>query len=103
MAAKPEGLLDPVPRVGFTASRKIGGAVARNRAKRRLRAAAGSTMPGRALPGVDYVLVARSAVLTCGFSHVEAELRSAMAELAKKRDRESEPLPVPEAASSTAS
>jgi ribonuclease P protein component len=103
MAAKPEGSLDPAPRVGFTASRKIGGAVARNRAKRRLRAAARSIMPGRVLAGVDYVLVARSAVLTCDFSHLEAELRSAMAELAKKRDRASSPLPVAEPVSSTAS
>jgi ribonuclease P protein component len=96
MAAQPEGSGASAPRMGFTASRKIGGAVARNRAKRRLRAAARSTMPGCALAGVDYVLVARSAVLTCDFSHLEGDLRSAMAELAKKWSASSSPLPVPE-------
>lgn len=46
-------------RVGFTASRKVGNAVARNRAKRRLRAAARAVLPEAARPGWDYVLVAR--------------------------------------------
>ena len=45
--------------VGFTASKKIGNAVTRNRAKRRLRAAARAVLPGLARPGWDYVLVAR--------------------------------------------
>ena len=46
-------------RVGFTASKKIGNAVARNRAKRRLRAAAREVLAQAARPGWDYVLVAR--------------------------------------------
>ena len=45
--------------VGFTASGRIGGAVARNRARRRLREAARKLLPEHGLPGVDYVLVAR--------------------------------------------
>ena len=46
-------------RIGFTASKKIGNAVARNRAKRRLRALARDVLPAMAQPGWDYVLVAK--------------------------------------------
>ncbi len=44
---------------GFTASRKVGGAVERNRARRRLREAARALLPEHGLAGVDYVFVAR--------------------------------------------
>lgn len=46
-------------RVGFTCSKKLGNAVARNRAKRRLREVARLGLPGKARPGWDYVLVGR--------------------------------------------
>jgi ribonuclease P protein component len=55
----PDEPLGTAPRVGFTCSKKVGNAVARNRAKRRLRAAVDAAMPGRALPGWDYVLIGR--------------------------------------------
>lgn len=48
------------PRLGFTASKKVGNAVARSRAKRRLRALSDTVMPGRAQPQWDYVLIARA-------------------------------------------
>jgi len=51
-------------RVGFTASRKVGGAVQRNRAKRRLRAAARAILAEQGEARCDYVLVARTATLT---------------------------------------
>jgi RNase P protein component len=41
-------------------------------------------MPGRVLPGHDYVLVARANVLKCAFSSLEAELASALAEIMTK-------------------
>ena len=46
-------------RVGFTATKKVGNAVVRNRAKRRLRALAHQHLAPAARPGHDYVLVAR--------------------------------------------
>jgi len=49
-----------VLRVGFTCSKKVGNAVARNRAKRRLRALARDVLPTHGQPGWDYVLVGRS-------------------------------------------
>jgi len=46
-------------RIGFTCSRKVGNAVARNRAKRRLRAVAREVLPAHGRPGWDYVLIGR--------------------------------------------
>jgi ribonuclease P protein component len=65
-------------RVGFTATRKIGGAVQRNRAKRRLRAAAQEVLPLSALPGNDYVLVARPGTLTRPFASLREDLAAAL-------------------------
>jgi ribonuclease P protein component len=65
-------------RVGFTASRKIGNAVARNRARRRLKAAAQQVLPLYGLPGNDYVLVARRETLTRPFGDLLGDLESAL-------------------------
>lgn len=65
-------------RLGFTASRKIGNAVDRNRARRRLRAAAALTLPLYALPGNDYVLVARRGTLGRPFAGLLADLETAL-------------------------
>ena len=51
---------DPRVRVGFTCSKKVGNAVARNRAKRRLRAIARELLPAQGQPGWDYVLIGRA-------------------------------------------
>ncbi|HLJ52396.1 MAG TPA: ribonuclease P protein component [Rhizomicrobium sp.] len=65
-------------RVGYTASKKIGGAVVRNRAKRRLRAAAAAVLPLSGLPGTDYVLVARRDTATRPFDSLVQDLAQAL-------------------------
>jgi ribonuclease P protein component len=76
-------------RIGFTASRKIGGAVERNRAKRRLRAAAAAVLPLSGREGTDYVLVARPGTLSRPFGGLLEDLAAAMdaAHLKLNRDK----------------
>jgi ribonuclease P protein component len=65
-------------RVGFTASRKVGNAVVRNRAKRRMRAAAASVLPALGQPGTDYVLIARAGTADRPFADLIADLEAAL-------------------------
>ena len=66
-------------RVGFTASKKVGNSVARNRAKRRLRALARSILATRGHPGWDYVLIARrDETAARDFATLEADLAAAL-------------------------
>jgi ribonuclease P protein component len=72
----------PLTRVGFTASKKIGNAVLRNRAKRRLRAMAQAVLPAGGLPGWDYVLVARpEATVSRDFAALLSDLAKALTTL----------------------
>lgn len=65
-------------RVGFTATRKIGNAVVRNRARRRLRAAVREIIPTRARPDLDYVLIARAATGARDYSALRDDLVTAL-------------------------
>lgn len=69
-------------RVGFTCSKKVGNAVARNRAKRRLREIARRALPEHARPGWDYVLIGRRDVTASrDFAALHADLVSALSRI----------------------
>ncbi|MEN2980666.1 ribonuclease P protein component [Tistrella bauzanensis] len=77
-------------RVGFTASRKVGNSVARNRARRRLRAAADACLPD-APPGHDYVLIARVATIDRPYDRLLADLAEALRKAPRPRPSRSKP------------
>ena len=72
---------DGAPRVGLTASRRVGNAVRRNRARRRLRALAERVIPLHAEQGYDYVLIARTATVDRPFKALVEDLETAMKRL----------------------
>ena len=77
---------DPSVRLGFTATRKIGGAVVRNRAKRRMRAAAQAILPQLGKPGFDYVLIARNGAPTRAWPRLLDDVKTALISLAAESD-----------------
>lgn len=68
-------------RIGFTASRKVGNAVCRNRARRRLKAAVGLVMPDAAAVGHDYVVIARKGTIDRSFEALKRDLVKALKRL----------------------
>lgn len=73
---------DPTVNVGFTCSKKVGNAVARNRAKRRLREVARLILPDAARPGWDYVLIGRKdATATICFDELIVSLKTALSKV----------------------
>jgi ribonuclease P protein component len=73
-------------RIGFTASKKVGNAVLRNRAKRRMRAVVRQVLTSLARPGWDYVLVARpNATVSRPYDDLLADLAQAIASVHRDR------------------
>ena len=83
--ARPRGDGSDAVRVGFTATKRIGGAVERNRAKRRMREAARLVLPDLARPGFDYVFIARGGVTTREWVRLLDDVKSALIRLAAER------------------
>ena len=80
LQARKRGADEPTGiRVGFTCSKKVGNAVARNRAKRRLREVARIVLPEHGRDGWDYVLVGRHKVTAeLPFTQLIADLKRAL-------------------------
>jgi len=76
----------PLIRTGFTATKRIGGSVERNRAKRRLREAVRLLLPALARPGYDYVFIARGGVTTRPWPRLLDDVKSALLRLAAERE-----------------
>ena len=74
---------DPVMRIGITVTRKLGGAVVRNRMKRRFRALARQILPEAGIEGADHVMIGRSDGIERSFAKLADELRSALTRVRK--------------------
>jgi ribonuclease P protein component len=77
-APQPDSAEESSVRVGFTASRKVGNAVKRNRARRRLKALAAEMLGSGANPGLDLVLIARPATVDRPFEELRRDLQQSL-------------------------
>lgn len=68
-------------RFGFTASKGLGGAVVRNKARRRLKEAVRLSGPDHAVGGYDYVLIAREGTVQRRFADLIKDLERALAKV----------------------
>src|SRR6476659_8265274 len=75
---------DPAMRVGFTVTKKIGGAVVRNRMKRRFRALVREIVPTKGMSGADHVMIGRAKGIERDFALMRTELESALERLRRQ-------------------
>lgn len=83
LLVRPRGDADPGMRVGYTVTRKIGGAVIRNRMKRRLRELARTLLPQAGIPGADHVFIGRNGGIDRDFGMLRQEMFKALARAAR--------------------
>lgn len=74
-------------RVGFTASKKVGNAVIRNRCRRRMRAMARQLLPSLGFEGVDYVFIAKKSLVTANWNDFVEQAEKAIQNLNKKIEK----------------
>ena len=79
LLVRPRGDGDESIGIGFTVTKKIGGAVIRNRMKRRFRALAREIFPEAGIAGADHVLIGRSGGVERDYGALQAEIRKALA------------------------
>ena len=72
-------------RIGFTVTKRVGNAVVRNRARRRLRAAARQVFPSSARAGFDYVLIARHSTPIRPYRDLIGDMEAALMRLTPDR------------------
>lgn len=72
---------DPAMRIGITVTKKIGGAVIRNRMKRRFRVLARELLPIHGVAGADHVLIGREGGIERDFPLLRAELGKALGKI----------------------
>ena len=82
-------------RLGITVSRKVGGAVVRNRMKRRFRELAREILPCQGIAGADHVLIGRGSGIERPFDQLRSDLLGALRRLASRAG--SAPRPAAEA------
>jgi ribonuclease P protein component len=83
LLVRPRGDEDPAMRLGITVTKKIGGAVVRNRMKRRFRALARELLPEAGVPGADHVLIGRSGGIERDFGALREDLLKALGKVAR--------------------
>ena len=83
LLVRPRGDDDQTMRLGITVTKKIGGAVVRNRMKRRFRALAREVLPEAGLRGADHVMIGRSGGIERDFATMREELVRALRKVAR--------------------
>ena len=84
LLVRPRGDDDPTIRLGITVSKKVGGAVVRNRMKRRFRELGRALLPEAGIAGADHVLIGRPGGIERPFAELHAELEAALDRLRRK-------------------
>lgn len=74
-----------VVRIGFTVSKKVGNAVKRNRARRRLRAAVDEVAPVHAREGYDFVVIGRAETIKRSYAMLVSDLKTAFKRVVEPR------------------